>query len=133
MLLKKRNQSHASFDTTTTFTENLKAIAHVDTQYSEIYGEGLDTPIEARGNYRNDVLAVLKYLKEMIPNPTEDSNINPFQGVGVDITLGDYKVRKPWAFYKAVAEGRAAPRGYNNPQSWQQHMQHYLNDCMFSK
>ena len=30
------------------FTENMKACLHVDAQYSEAHGEGLDTPMEAR-------------------------------------------------------------------------------------
>ena len=90
--------------------------------------------MHARGNYRDDVLTVVKYLKSKTPMPNESTSHNPFQGVaGVDMALGDYRVRKPWAFIKAVSEGRSAPRGYNNPLSWQQHMQHYLDDRMFKK
>ena len=129
-----RNQSHASFDTTTTFTKHLKGIAHVDTQYSEVYGEGLDTPMGARGNYANDVMALVKHLKAKIGDSATSTNINPFQGIaGVDISLGDYRKRKPWTFIKAVSEGKSAPYGYNNPQSWQKFMQHYLDDCMYKK
>ena len=133
-LLKERNQTHSSFDSTTTFTQHLKGIAHVDTQYSEVYGEGLDTPMEARGNYRNDVVTVARYFKRLIPSPFEESTHQPFQGLaGVDISKGDWRLRKPWAFVKAVADGRSAPYGYNNPKSWEHHFQDYLDNNMCKK
>jgi hypothetical protein len=75
--------------------------------------------METRGHCKNDVLAALRHLRSKIPNPEEVSSINPFQGVaGVDISLGDCRIRKPWAFCKAVSEGRSALRGHNNPQQF---------------
>ena len=47
-IMKSRNSSYNAFETASVFTENVKACVHVDTEYSEAFGEGLDTPMEAR-------------------------------------------------------------------------------------
>ena len=72
---------------------------HVDMQFSEVWGEGLDTPIGARGNYTNDILSLVKMFHELMPDPTSETDHNPFQGVsGVGINAGDMRLRRPWAF-----------------------------------
>ena len=132
--MKDRNQSHASFDTTTTFTKHLKAIAHVDSQYSEAYGEGLDTPMEARGNYRNDVLSMVRHFKSKIGDPFQTTTHNPFQGNGgVDLDKGDYRTRKPWEHIPNVAAGRSAPWGTSTAATWQKYMSDYIDNCMYKK
>ena len=98
-------------------------VLHVDAMYSEAFGEVLDTPMEARGNYVNDINSLVDMFKELIPDHTAETRTNPFQGVnGVDIDSGDMRTRCPWIFIRRVAEGRSAPVGYNNQQVWQEHL-----------
>ena len=131
-IMKSRNISYCGFEGLIEFTANLKSLYHVDMQYSEVYGEALDTPITARGNYSNDIESLLRFFHEKIPDPSETTNMNPFQGLaGVDLTAGDYRVRKPWAFVLAIANGRSAPRGYNNCKTWQDHFNDYIKDNMY--
>ena len=47
-IMKSRNSSFNAFESASIFTENVKACVHVDTEYSEACGEGLDTPMDAR-------------------------------------------------------------------------------------
>ena len=47
-IMKSRNSSFNAFESASVFTENIKAVVHVDSEYSQAYGEGLDTPMEAR-------------------------------------------------------------------------------------
>ena len=79
-LLKERNSGHQAFEHATTFTEYLKAIAHVDMQFSEAWGEGLDTPIGARGNYVNDISSLVSMFHDLIPDPALATLHQPFQG-----------------------------------------------------
>ena len=131
-VLKHRNISYSGFDGLVEFSHNLKATCHVDCMYSEAFGEALDTPMTARGNYQNDVKALLRYYQRMIPSSHDPTSINPFQGVnGVELDLGDYRLRKPWEFVKAVAQGSSAAWGTNVRQSAGQYVDHYLDDCMY--
>lgn len=151
-IMKSRNVSYLGFASICSSTHYLKALSHVDTQYSETYGEGLDTPMDVRGLHRLDIINLVKFFKEMIGDPNTVTSLNPFQGIstaplptpsmpacyqlgvemlgraGVDIDLGDYRFRRPWDFIMAVARGTSAPIGYNLPASWTHHMQNYLKD-----
>ena len=104
-------------------------------QYSDVYGEGLDTPMNARGNYSNDILALLRMFSELIPDPSARTTLNPFQGVaGVELYAegGDYRLRQPWKFIRAVSEGRSAPIGYTTGSTTKNHVTSYLRDHMYS-
>ena len=126
-MLKQRNISHKGFDALLNFTQNIKSIIHTDMQYSEVYGEGLDTPITARGNYLNDISALLQYYREKVGDHSVVTDVNPFQGRnGVDLNAGDYRLRKPWVFLRAVSLGRSAPFGQASAMSWQDHFKSYL-------
>ena len=132
-LLKSRNISYNGFDGLVEFSHNLKAICHVDTQFSEAHGEVLDTPMSARGNHANDVKALLRYYQQKIPDHHMHSDVNPFQGIGegVDLDAGDYRQRKPWEYVKAVSEGRSAPWGTHVRLSAEAYVDHYLENNMY--
>ena len=133
-LLKQRNLSHKGFDSLINFTQNIKAIMHVDMQYSDVFNEGLETPMNARGNYTHDVEAILRLFRELIPDHTVRTDLNPFQGVAcVNMYAegGDYRLRQPWKFIRAVHEGKSSPIGYNMVSQSHQHVTNYLRDHMY--
>ena len=131
-VLKSRNISHSGFDGLVEFSHNLKAICHVDANYSEVYGEVLDTPMTARGNYTNDISALLRYHQTKIGDHHAHSSINPFQGDdGVDIEAGDYRLRKPWEYVRSVSQGRSAPIMTHTRLTAEQYVSGYLEDHMY--
>jgi hypothetical protein len=111
------------------FSKNVKALIHADLNYSEEFGNGLDTPMGARGNYSNDVQYMVRWFQHLIPDYRANTRINPF--TGTSINTGDYRENKPWIFVDHVAVGRAAPKGFHGRQRWQLWMQHYIDDNMY--
>ena len=69
--MKDRNSCHHAFESTLHFSKNVKALLHTDLTYSEEMGNGLDTPMDARSNYVNDILALVRYLEQVIPDVHE--------------------------------------------------------------
>ena len=55
-------------------------------------------------------------MDELIPDPAEKSEINPFHGKGCNIYKGEFRERRPWEFLQQVAEGRSGPIGFSYQQ-----------------
>ena len=123
-IMKDRNSCHHAFESTLHFSKHIKALLHVDMVYSEEFGVGLDTPMEARGwwsckllhlmllqlahwcgcictsqlcvllgNYKNDILCLVEWFEELIPDVRSMTVVNPF--TGTDINIGDQRVSAP--------------------------------------
>ena len=98
--------------------------------YSEEMGNGLDTPITARGNYVNDINALQRWFHALIPTPSRPTRISPFTGTSID--TGDYRMNKPWVFVDHVAVGRSSPIGVALARErWQTWMQNYIKDNLY--
>jgi hypothetical protein len=77
-------------------------------------------------------VSLVDSFRESIGDHTAASENNPFQGVGGGVLLegGDMRSRMPWAFIKAVFEGRSAPIGHNTRSEWQEHVSLCINECL---
>ena len=107
----------------------LKCVALVDLTYSDEMGNGLDTPMDARGNYLNDILALVRFFEQLIPDVNEETHTNPF--THTDIRLGDIRYKQPWVFIARVADGRSAPFGAQKAESAFDYVKRYIAENMY--
>ena len=127
--MKDRNSCHHAFESTLHFSKNIKALLHVDLLFSEEMGNGLDTPMDARANYMQDILCLTRFFESVITDVNEVASINPF--TGTDINEGDIRYKQPWELVARVADGRSAPLGSNVRESAQAHVLRYIQESMY--
>ena len=73
------------------FSRSVKALIHCDMEYSEEIGNGLDSPMEARGNYQLDVTCLVKWFHAIISDIATPTRVSPF--TGLDIDVGDHRLK----------------------------------------
>ena len=95
-------------------------------------GNGLDTPMAARGNYKLDIQCLVQWFHELIPDKNEVTIMQPFMETNVD-SGADFRYKKPWILLDMIASGQSAPIGYpGGRRSWQEYLTDYIRDCMHS-
>ena len=88
--------------------------------------------MEARKGFKDTVAAMVGFLEERLDVYKDElPSLNPF--TGLDIEVGDYRIKQPWLFIDQIAEGKAGPIGYpTSKKKWEQVVSHVMKKDMFN-
>ena len=92
------------------FTQHFHTLDHVNTVWQETLGLDDGSPMETKAGFQVTVKSMVAWMQMRINLFAEKPTFNPF--TGLDMEVGDLRVKQPWQFISQVAHGRAGPVGY---------------------
>ena len=92
------------------FTRHFHTLDHVNKVYQNTLGLDDETPMEAKAAFCTTVAQMVKWMESRIDMFDHKPSINPF--TGLDIEVGDVRIKQPWQFIDQVADGRVGPLNY---------------------
>jgi hypothetical protein len=119
-----------SFEDCLFVTEHYTSLDHVNNTFNEALGLDDSTPMEVKTGFRHTVQSMVVWMEERLELFKDKPNFNPF--TGLDMEVGDMRVKQPWMFVDQIAAGNCGPIGYPfSKKNWKQVVKHLLRKDMY--
>ena len=113
------------------FTQHFHTLDHVNTIWKETLGLDESSPMETKAGFKTTVGSMVEWMEMRLSLFADKPTYNPF--TGLDMEVGDVRVKQPWQFISQVAHGRVGPLGYPyQKKTARQVISHLLRKGMFN-
>ena len=107
------------------FTEHFEALDQVNTQWNEMLGMELHTPMEAKKGFLDTTNALIRWMLHRLDLYKDAPLFNPFTGLHLE--KGDYRIKQPWLFIEKIASGQCGTLQHPlQKKTWQEVVHHVI-------